>query len=90
MPYWDHKKAIGSAGGLFAVPIYPRRFAAAPRGYATFGRCLHCFDVFDISLTFRHGAEAPSGLRPSIQLFLCYIETGKGRGKARACHSLIL
>ncbi len=23
MPYWDHKKAIGSAGGLFAVPIYP-------------------------------------------------------------------
>ena len=24
MPYWDHKKAIGSAGGLFAVPIYPR------------------------------------------------------------------
>ena len=71
MPYWDHKKAIGSAGGLFAVPIYPpRRFAAAPRGYATFGRCLHCFDVFDISMTFRHGAEAPSGLRPSMHLFL--------------------
>ncbi len=23
MPYWDHKKAIGSAGGLFAVLIYP-------------------------------------------------------------------
>ena len=23
MPYWDHKKAIGFAGGLFAVPIYP-------------------------------------------------------------------
>ena len=23
MPYWDHEKAIGSAGGLFAVPIYP-------------------------------------------------------------------
>ena len=25
MPYWDHKKAIGFAGGLFAVPIYPMR-----------------------------------------------------------------
>ncbi len=23
MPYWDHKKAIGSAGGFFAIPIYP-------------------------------------------------------------------
>ena len=23
MPYWDHEKAIGSAGGLFAVPISP-------------------------------------------------------------------
>ncbi len=23
MPYWDHKKAIGFAGGLFAVLIYP-------------------------------------------------------------------
>ena len=23
MPYWDHEKAIGSAGGLFVIPYTP-------------------------------------------------------------------
>ena len=57
------QRKCGAIGRRFCVEVpltIPRRCAAAPRGHAAdatlTGQCLHCFDVCDISLTFRHGA----------------------------------
>ena len=40
--------------------FYPPLLRSRPQGHAAVaslpGRCLRCFDVFDISLTLRHGA----------------------------------
>ena len=60
MPCWDHKGVRRSADPFVVLYIHKgdANIPLRPPG-------LHCFDVFDISLTFRPAAGAafgPSGL----------------------------